>query len=703
MWRARGDATFAKSHALENKPMSDMNQDSAEISAQTPAVNFDSFGLPELMLATLAREGLVSPTPIQEMSIPLLLEGRDLIGLAQTGTGKTAAFLLPLMTHLGYSAAVRAGQPPKALILAPTRELANQIEQNVSKLSADLNIRHLAVFGGARYDTQIRGLRRGVDIVVATPGRLEDLMDRGAFDPSGITHFVLDEADHMLDLGFYPPIKRIAGSLPRNRQTMLFSATMPPEIETLAKQFLTDPAQVKAPQTGITADKVTQRVTLMAEGDKRDRLCDILNEQNTGQSLIFVRTKRRADALAKFMEVRGFAVDALHGDMRQTMRQKVLRNFRSGQLRALIATDVAARGIDVAGLSHVINFDLTDTPESYVHRIGRTGRAGLGGLAISFCAPDERNKLGAIIAAVGPRVELFELDGTPVTDFKAGGGASRGRGRPPQGARGRNDRDRSGRDDRRDDRPAGGRGRPAGKPADVDRRQARPAGSGRPEGGSRPNRDARPNRDDRPSRDDRPNRDSFAKRDARPNRDDRPNRDGGFKGRDDQARPARGGKPSFGDKPARSSKPSFGDKPARSSKPSFGDKPARSGKPAFGDKPAHGSKPSFGSKPAFNKRPNFGDKPAAQKPAFGDKPARSSKPSFGEKPARGGKSAFGSKPTFNKRPNFGDKPAAQKPSSDRGNDGAKRVSPAPKQRVGAARPSRNATPQGGQGTLKRRR
>jgi len=628
MWRARGDATFAKSHALENKPMSDMNQESAEISAQTPAVNFDSFGLPELMLATLAREGLVSPTPIQEMSIPLLLDGRDLIGLAQTGTGKTAAFLLPLMTHLGYSAAVRAGQPPKALILAPTRELANQIEQNVSKLSADLNIRHLAVFGGARYDAQIRGLRRGVDIVVATPGRLEDLMDRGAFDPSGITHFVLDEADHMLDLGFYPPIKRIAGSLPRNRQTMLFSATMPPEIETLAKQFLTDPAQVKAPQTGITADKVTQRVTLMAEGDKRDRLCDILNEQDTGQSLIFVRTKRRADALAKFMAARGFAVDALHGDMRQTLRQKVLRNFRSGQLRALIATDVAARGIDVAGLSHVINFDLTDTPESYVHRIGRTGRAGLGGLAISFCAPDERNKLGAIIAAVGPRVELFELDGTPVTDFKAGGSASPGRRRPPQGARGRNNRDRSG----RDDRPASGRGRPASKPADRDHRQARPAGSGRPEGGSRPNRDSSARRDERPYR------------------------DGGFKGREDQARPTRSGKPSFGDKPAHSSKPSFGDKPARSSKPSFGDKPARSSKPSFGDKPARSSKPSFGSKP-----------------------------------------------TFNKRPNFGDKPLSSKPSSDRGDGGAKRASPAPKKRVGAARPGRNATPQGGQGTLKRRR
>ena len=649
MWRARGDATFAKSHALENKLMSDMNQDSAEISAPTPPVSFDSFDLPELMLATLAREGLVAPTPIQAMSIPLLLEGRDLIGLAQTGTGKTAAFLLPLMTHLGYSAAVRAGQPPKALILAPTRELANQIEQNVSKLSADLNIRHLAVFGGARYDAQIRGLRRGVDIVVATPGRLEDLMDRGAFDPSGITHFVLDEADHMLDLGFYPPIKRIAASLPRTRQTMLFSATMPPEIETLAKQFLTDPAHVKAPQTGITADKVTQRVTLMSEGDKRDRLCDILNEHDTGQSLIFVRTKRRADALAKFMEVRGFAVDALHGDMRQTLRQKVLRNFRSGQLRALIATDVAARGIDVAGLSHVINFDLTDTPEAYVHRIGRTGRAGLGGLALSFCAPDERNKLAAIIAAVGARVELYELDGTAVTDFKASGGAARGRRRPPQGARSRSQGDRS-QGARRDDRPRrdasdrrqDGRpsaGRPSAnsartsKPFDGERRQSRPFAK-RADADSRPQRDTSERRDNRPRRDapDRRDdrRDDWSRRDSFQKRDGFEKRDSRFKGRDDA-----------------------------------------SGR----DRPASGDQ----------------------------KPGRNAKPSFGEKPARG-KKPFGSKPAFNKRPNFGDKPAAQKPASDRGKPADRAASPAPKSRkVGPPRRGKSATPQGGQGTLKRRR
>ena len=429
MRRAMERCCPAKSNALDIKFMSQTIKDAPVESGNAIGADFVNFGLPETMLVTLAREGLVEPTPIQELSIPLLLDGKDLIGLAQTGTGKTAAFLLPLMTHLGFSGAVRSSQPPKALILAPTRELANQISQNVQRLAADINIRHIAVFGGARYDAQIRGLRRGVDIVVATPGRLQDLMERGAFDPSGITHFILDEADHMLDLGFYPAIKRIAASLPKRRQTMLFSATMPPEIEAIGQQFLRNPARVTAPQTGITADKVTQHITLLEEGEKRDRLCDILREQATGQALIFVRTKRRADALAKFLSVRGFAVDALHGDMRQTLRQKVLRNFRSGNLHSLIATDVAARGIDVAGLSHVVNFDLTDTPEAYVHRIGRTGRAGLGGLALSFCAPNEQQKLAAIMSVVGARVELFEADGTRVENFKVACTPSRRRRR----------------------------------------------------------------------------------------------------------------------------------------------------------------------------------------------------------------------------------------------------------------------------------
>ena len=422
--------------------MSMTDPTSATPSGSPDAAAFDKFDLLPDLLPVLQQLGLTIPTPIQAMAIPPLLAGRDLIGLAQTGTGKTAAFLLPILTMLGQSEAVRAGQPPHALILAPTRELATQIQTNLRNLAAQLNIRHLAVFGGARYDGQIRSLRRGVDIVVATPGRLEDLMNRGAFDPSGITHFVLDEADHMLDLGFYPAIQRIANSLPHPRQVMLFSATMPPEIEKLAARFLVDPVRVKAPQTGVTADKVTQHVTLLAEGEKRDRLCDVLNGDDIGQVLIFVRTRRRADALAKFMQVRGFAVDALHGDMRQSIRQKVLGNFRAGTLRAIIATDVAARGIDVAGLGHVINFDMTDTPEAYIHRIGRTGRAGLGGTAISFCAPDEQHKLGAVVSHVGARVEIFTPDGEPVTEFVAERAPSRRRQRPPQGARSKPRRER---------------------------------------------------------------------------------------------------------------------------------------------------------------------------------------------------------------------------------------------------------------------
>ena len=553
----------ANSNALENTFMSQVTQDSPAPAGNASGADFTNFGLPEMMLVTLAREGLVEPTPIQALSIPPLLDGKDLIGLAQTGTGKTAAFLLPLMTQLGYSAAVRAGQPPKALILAPTRELANQISQNVQKLAADINIRHIAVFGGARYDAQIRGLRRGVDIVVATPGRLQDLMDRGAFDPSGITHFVLDEADHMLDLGFYPAIKRIAASLPARRQTMLFSATMPPEIEALGKQFLRNPERVKAPQTGITADKVTQRVTLMAESEKRDRLSDILRDETTGQALIFVRTKRRADALAKFLSVRGLSVDALHGDMRQTVRQKVLRNFRSGELRALIATDVAARGIDVAGLSHVVNFDLTDTPEAYVHRIGRTGRAGLGGLALSFCAPDEQHKLGAIISVVGGRVELFELDGTPITDFKAAPGAGKQR--------------------RQRARPAGRGGRP-------ERSSGRAAGS-----------DKRPPRQPKPFKERKRGADADAgERRQRTDRDatarhDKPQR---------PSKPARSGKPAAGKSAAPSGQKLFSKRPKFNSRPDFGDSPAtparsgsQSGKPDTPrQKHKHGSAGKSGRK-----------------------------------------------------------------------------------------------------------
>jgi ATP-dependent RNA helicase RhlE len=405
---------------------------------------FTGFDLDEMLMEALAREGLTTPTPIQSMAIPVLLQGRDLVGLAQTGTGKTAAFLLPLLTHLNRGEPTRPGGAPRALILAPTRELAIQIKENIRKLATDLNLRHMTVFGGARYDEQIRGLNKGADIVVATPGRLEDLVKRGVFSFDNISHFILDEADHMLDLGFYPAIKRISAALPRPRQTMLFSATMPPEIRKLTAEFLTDPVEIKAPHSGNIAEKINQRVMLMPEDDKREALTALLDERPDQQVLVFIRTKRRADTLSRAMARQGYAIDALHGDMNQRLRQKVLNKFRRGELKALIATDVAARGIDVAGIGLVVNFDLTDTPEAYVHRIGRTGRAGLAGLAVSFCAPDEQRKLRPIMKVAGGKLIITDADGQLVADLPSSsrgdrlggrGGKSMGRGRPPKRAR----------------------------------------------------------------------------------------------------------------------------------------------------------------------------------------------------------------------------------------------------------------------------
>ena len=405
---------------------------------------FTGFDLDEMLMEALTREGLTTPTPIQSMAIPVLLQGRDLVGLAQTGTGKTAAFLLPLLTHLNRGEPTRPGGAPRALILAPTRELAIQIKENIRKLAADLTLCHMTVFGGARYDEQIRGLNKGADIVVATPGRLEDLVKRGVFRFDNISHFILDEADHMLDLGFYPAIKRISAALPRPRQTMLFSATMPPEIRKLTAEFLTDPVEIKAPQSGNIAEKINQRVILMPEGDKREALTALLDERPDQQVLVFIRTKRRADTLAKAMARQGYAIDALHGDMNQRLRQKVLNKFRRGELKALIATDVAARGIDVAGIGLVVNFDLTDTPEAYVHRIGRTGRAGLAGLAVSFCAPDDERKLRPIMGVAGGRLIITDANGQLIADLPSPsrgnrlggrGGKGMGRGRPPKRAR----------------------------------------------------------------------------------------------------------------------------------------------------------------------------------------------------------------------------------------------------------------------------
>ena len=398
---------------------------------------FFELGLAPTIVDDAAAAGLIKPTPIQTQAIPAMLEGRDLIGLAQTGTGKTAAFLLPLLHQQLERKKAKDVRRTNTLILAPTRELAYQIAESLKTLSASLKLRYLVVCGGERYDHQIRSLKKGVDMIIATPGRLEDLQARGAVKLQDIAHFVLDEGDQMIDLGFYPAIKRILSMLPEKRQTVLFSATMPAEMKTLAEGFLSDPLTVKVENAGKTVDTVSQRAVLAQNVDKRDLLLGELQAIDDGQVLVFVRTRMRADQLAEWLGKQGVGVDALHGDMRQYIRQKVIRKFKSGALQVLVATDVAARGIDMSGLRLVINFDLPETVDTYIHRIGRTGRAGRKGEALSICAVVDQEKLGAILAQVGQRLVITDGDGNSVEDFvpERAPRARKGRGRPPRNQR----------------------------------------------------------------------------------------------------------------------------------------------------------------------------------------------------------------------------------------------------------------------------
>ena len=395
---------------------------------------FFELGLAPTIVDDAAAAGLIKPTPIQTQAIPVMLEGRDLIGLAQTGTGKTAAFLLPLLHQQLERKKAKDVRRTNTLILAPTRELAYQIAESLKALSASLKLRYLVVCGGERYDHQIRSLKKGVDMIIATPGRLEDLQARGAVKLQDIAHFVLDEGDQMIDLGFYPAIKRILSILPESRQTVLFSATMPAEMKTLAEGFLSDPLTVKVENAGKTVDTVSQRAVLAQNVDKRDLLLRELQAIDVGQVLVFVRTRMRADQLAEWLGKQGVGADALHGDMRQYIRQKVIRKFKSGALQVLVATDVAARGIDMSGLRLVINFDLPETVDTYIHRIGRTGRAGRKGEALSICAVVDQEKLGAILAQVGQRLAIADGDGNPVEDFvpERAPRVRKGRGRPPR-------------------------------------------------------------------------------------------------------------------------------------------------------------------------------------------------------------------------------------------------------------------------------
>ena len=354
---------------------------------------FTDLGLSKPLLDALAAKNYATPTPIQAQAIPIVLSGRDLLGIAQTGTGKTAAFVLPTLDRL---AADRRHPMPgriRMLVLAPTRELAAQIAVSARAYGANMRLSVGTVFGGVPNHKSVREVARGLDLLVATPGRLLDLVDQRALDLSQLEILVLDEADQMLDLGFIHALKRIVGLVPKKRQTLFFSATMPKAIRQLADAYCTNPAEVAVRPAATTAERIAQTVTYVNQAEKAALLTLLLKDSGIERALVFSRTKHGADKIVRQLGAAGIASSAIHGNKSQPQRERAIAAFRSGQMPVLVATDIAARGIDIPGVSHVFNFDLPDVPEQYVHRIGRTARAGAEGIAVAFCAPDERGNL----------------------------------------------------------------------------------------------------------------------------------------------------------------------------------------------------------------------------------------------------------------------------------------------------------------------
>ena len=370
------------------------------------STTFTTLGLAEPLLRALDRERFLEPTPIQAIAIPHLLAGRDLLGIAQTGTGKTAAFALPMLQHLAGKSTQPHRFATRAIILAPTRELALQIEDALRRLGDRLTRRIVAILGGVSRHAQVQRMRAGADIVVGTPGRVCDLMSTGELKLNEVTHFVLDEADRMLDLGFIRDIRRIVAALPVERQSSLFSATMPAEVGKLAETLLRNPVRVDVARSAPVELPIEQHVHFVAPAGKRALLDRLLTDPSLSRVIVFTRTKRSADRVAETLERGGVRVSALHGNKSQPARLKALDQFRSGRARVLVATDIAARGIDVTGISHVINFDLPAQPEDYVHRIGRTARAGASGVAISFCDTAEHATLRAIERITGRAINV---------------------------------------------------------------------------------------------------------------------------------------------------------------------------------------------------------------------------------------------------------------------------------------------------------
>jgi ATP-dependent RNA helicase RhlE len=378
-------------------------------------MTFKELNLSEPLLKALETEGYTTPTPIQAQAIPIVLTGKDLLGCAQTGTGKTAAFALPILELMSKEHPRKGQKHIRVLVLTPTRELAIQIDESFEAYGKHIGLKHAVIFGGVSQHPQTKELRNGIDILTATPGRLLDLIDQKFINLGGIDIFVLDEADRMLDMGFIHDVKKVVAKLPKERQTLFFSATMPPEIQKLANTILVNPEKVEVTPVSSTAETIQQSIFFVDKKDKKSLLAFLLQDKTIASALVFTRTKHGADKVAKDLNRAHIHAEAIHGNKSQGARQRALNNFKSGETRVLVATDIAARGIDVDALSHVINYELPEVPETYVHRIGRTGRAGASGIAYSFCDEEEKDNLKGIQKLIGFSIPVVDTHPFPAS------------------------------------------------------------------------------------------------------------------------------------------------------------------------------------------------------------------------------------------------------------------------------------------------
>ncbi len=370
-------------------------------------MTFEQLGLTLPLLKAIKTEGYTTATPIQQQAIPVALQGKDILGCAQTGTGKTAAFAIPVLQNLSKEKINTNGYHyTRALVLTPTRELAMQIDESFAAYGKYTGLKHEVIFGGVPQHSQVISIRNGVDILIATPGRLLDLINQGYVHLDYLEIFVLDEADRMLDMGFINDVKKVVKLLPKQKQTLFFSATMPPQISGLANALLHQPVKIEVTPVSSTVETIEQSMYMVDKINKQSLLLHLIKEKNISRSLVFVRTKHGADRIAKALNKSGVRADAIHGDKVQSARQRALINFKTGKLKVLVATDIAARGIDIDDLTHVINFDLPNVPETYVHRIGRTGRAGANGIALSFCDSEERSYLKDILRVIAQPIPV---------------------------------------------------------------------------------------------------------------------------------------------------------------------------------------------------------------------------------------------------------------------------------------------------------